>query len=265
MDLKTALAAMVRSSHAYLSIKSLPRRIGLCFHELEPTQHDAFRACINHLKDQGYRAVGPEEFVNDRSDDRLMLISFDDNFRGWYTALDLFDELDIRATFYVNTLPMRDLATPETIQEFYDRIRHHGDRTPLTRSELTALHAAGHTVACHTRSHFNLGRLPRAQWGKEILEAKRELEDIIGASVSHFSWPYGMSRNFSNKLRTYCAGIGFETVAAATPGLLHICDIDPLNIPRTRWRLNSPLEQNLLDLRIDGRLFTATTGRSAIG
>jgi peptidoglycan/xylan/chitin deacetylase (PgdA/CDA1 family) len=265
MDIKSALFALIRSSHVYLSVKPLPRRIGLCFHELEAGQHGAFGAGITHLKGQGYRAVDPAEFVNDRSDERLMLIAFDDNFRGWYTALDLFDELKIRATFYINTLPMRDVAMPETIQEFYDRIRYHGDRTPLTRSELTALHTAGHTVACHTHSHFNLGRLPRALWDKEILEAKRELEDIIGESVRHFSWPFGMRRNFSNKLRTYCAGIGFETIAAATPGLLHISDFDPLNIQRTRWRLEAPLEQNLLDIRIDGRLFTAATGRSAIG
>lgn len=263
--MKSALFALIRSTHECLSVKPLPRRIGLCFHELEADQHGAFGAGITNLKDRGYRAVGPTAFINGHSDDLLMLITFDDNFRGWYTALDLFDELDIRATFYVNTLPIRDFTAPERIQEFYDRIRFTGDRTPLTRSELSALHAAGHTVACHTRSHFNLGRLPRALWDIEILDAKRELEDIIGESVRHFSWPYGMRRNFSNMLRAYCAEIGFETIAAATPGLLHTCEIDPLNIPRTRWRLNSPLEQNLLDLSIDGRLFAAATGRSAIG
>ncbi|MBI1383822.1 MAG: polysaccharide deacetylase family protein [Rhizobiales bacterium] len=266
--MKSAIFNLVRASHTLLAMRSLPRRLGLCFHELEPDQYPQFRAAIQYLKAHGYRCVTPAELVDDcdeEAGDRLLLVTFDDNYRCWHQALPLLDELDVQATFYVNTLPFRDLADAETITAYYDRNAFQRDRVPLTRRELVEIRASGHVIGCHTHSHFDLGRLPQIMWDSEIAQNKTMLENIIGEEVVDFSWPYGMRRNFNEDLRAYCASIGLKRIAASTPGLLHTTAIDPLNIPRTRWLLDKPLEHNLVDVRVDGRLFESITGRSAVG
>ena len=73
-----------------------------------------------------------------------------------------------------------------------------------------------------------------------------------------------MRRHFSTSLEAYCLAHGFETIAAAIPGLLYSRSDKPV-IHRTRWHLHNSLAENLVDLSIDGRLFEKLTGKSAIG
>ena len=264
-DVKSSIFSVVRETHSLTRLKPLPRKLGLCFHELEPDQYASFRAAMEFIQAHGYRSVDPTTFAASNDSERQMLVTFDDNYKSWHSALPLLKELGIHATFYINTLPVRDLASDKTIREFYDRIDFHRDRTPLSRGEIVDLVAAGHTIGAHTRSHYDLGKLPSALWDAEIKGCKQDLEEIIGEEVLHFSWPFGMRRNFPPALRKYCSEIGFATIAAGTPGLLHTKKVDPLNIQRTRWLFTRPLDHNLTDIRIDGRLFEAITGRSAIG
>jgi len=264
-DVKRALFSIVKSVHQHLRSKPLPDRLAIYFHELEPHQWDSFRVSISHLIEQGYSTVPASNFVQQNSYDRRLFISFDDNYRSWFTSLKLLDELGLKATFYVNTLPFRDTCDQDTISDYFDRIAHTGERTTLTRPELLEIAAAGHEIGCHTHSHPILSQLPRALWDAEIRDSKSLLEDMLQRDVAHFSYPYGMRRYFSDALRRYCVEIGFRTVASAIPGLQHQPTIDVLNIQRSGWRLNQSLAANLADLRVDGRWFESVTGRSAVG
>ena len=263
--MKRALFSLVRSAHRRLCSRPLPDRLAIYFHELELHQWDSFRNGILHIIEQGYCSVPVSGFVEQNSNDRRLFISFDDNFRSWNTSLKLLDELGLKATFYVNTLPFRDICDQNTISEYFDRIAHSGERITLTRSELLEIAAAGHEIGCHTHSHPNLSKLPRARWDKEIRDSKHVLEDILQREVADFSYPYGMRRYFSDALRRYCVDIGFRTIASAIPGLQHLPKIDFLNIHRSGWRLDETLSANLADLRVDGRWFESVSGRSPVG
>lgn len=262
---KRGLFDIVRKSHQVMGLKPLPRKLGIYFHALERHDWPAFYNGMSYLKQLGYRSVDALTFATDTTGDRLMYVSFDDNYRTWYEALSMFEELDITATFFTNTLPFRDIADDTTIADYFDRIAHHGDRTTMTRDELRALHAAGHRIGCHSHSHFQLSQLPSNVWEDEIVACRTRLEEIIGAPVDDFAFPFGMRRHFSDALRDYCRDMGFKTISAATPGLLQTGDIDPMNIPRTRWLLDKPVGDNIVDLQIDGQVFERLTGRSAIG
>ena len=61
-------------------------------------------------------------------------------------ALPLLERLGVTATFYVNTLPFRDVATPSQIWRFLSQVEHAGEQITLSRPELRAIHAAGHTA-----------------------------------------------------------------------------------------------------------------------
>ena len=64
-----------------------------------------------------------------------------------------------------------------------------------------------------------LAALPAAEARKDIRTSKQLLEDLLGEEVTHFSYPYGMRRHFTENLRGFCRDIGFHTIANAIPGM----------------------------------------------
>ena len=263
--LKSAVQSGIRFAHGLVGQRALETRIALYFHQLEAEHWDEFRACVSYFKERSYRFVTPSEFLAASPSDHCLFLSFDDNFRSWHQALGILRDLAVTATFNVNTLPFRDVAPPAEVERYLRRLRHPLSRQTLSLEELKAIHAAGHTIGCHSHSHFVLSQLPRALWDEEIASSRHCLEGILGVPVTDFSWPYGMRGHFSSELRSYCSGIGFKTLANAIPGCQSIAGRDPLNIFRTGWRFDVPLEHNLTNLRINGRLYAALTGRSVIG
>lgn len=259
------IQSTIRAAHAALLAKPLADDLAIYFHELEPRHWGEFRDGIAALLAVGYLPVTPDGLVAPGTGGKRLFVSFDDNFRNWHRALPLLADLGLAATFYVNTLPFRDTASAAEIGAYFDRLAVSHDRQTLSRAELAEMHAGGHTIGCHSHSHFMLARLPRSAWPAEIGDSRRALEDIIGAAVDHFSWPYGMRRHFSEALRAYCKEIGFKTIANAIPGCQLSAGADPMNIFRTVWRLDLPLSHNLTNLRIDGRLYATLLGRSVIG
>ena len=261
--MKTFGLAVVREMHRRFSSKPLPDRVSVLFHELERPQWRAFTELIEYFSGQGYRCVDAHEFVWGQGPDKRLFVSFDDNHRSWHEALPLLERTGTRATFYVNTLPFRDTASPAEIESYFDRIRFHGKRAPLSRQELRELAQAGHDIGCHSHSHFVLSDLRKDQWDAELRASKARLEEIVDRPVRHFAFPFGMPRHFSQPLRAYCAAIGFETIAAAVVGHQVVAAADALNLQRTSVSLSDVLPKTLVRLRIDGRLFTRITGRSA--
>ncbi len=81
--------------------------------------------------------------------------------------LDLLDEADVRATFFV--LGMQASRTPDLIREVARR---------------------GHEIASHGWSHRFIYRQPPAEFRDELRRSKRLLEDIAGRRVDGFRAPF---------------------------------------------------------------------------
>lgn len=260
--MKKELQGMIRSFHLSFFDRGLPRQIAFCLHSLEVRHHAAFRECVSALRNEGYSFVNPSQLVQPGPAKRVN-ISFDDNYKSWFDSLPLFEELNLKVTFYVNTVALRDRVDASAIEVYYDRLQFYGERVPLSTGELRALASAGHTVATHTHSHHILTSLPLAQAKLEIREGKQQLERILGGPVGHFAFPFGMRACFSEELREYCRELGFETVANAIPGRQHRPQT-AFDLNRSVWNFERPLEYNLANLRADGALFERLTGRSAV-
>ena len=260
--MKRLTQSVVRKLHSLCLDRGLRNQLSIYFHTLEPADYSAFRELVGFFASSGYEFVDPDRFLEGASSRRVML-SFDDNYRAWYEALALFQDLKIQATFYVNTGPMRERATPEEIGDYFERICHQGEKVPLSSTELGEMARAGHTIGCHTRAHFRLTALSPERAQAEISSGKTDLEQILGQAVVHFSYPFGMRRHFNEDLRRYCHRIGLRTVAAAIPGMQHAPQ-SAAAIQRSPWDLQRSLEYNLTNLRIDGSLYARLTGRSAV-
>jgi peptidoglycan/xylan/chitin deacetylase (PgdA/CDA1 family) len=261
--IKSLLFGAIRSAHVVCCRRPLPRRLGIYAHSLEPAERDGLRTLVRALKERGYVFVLPAEFQ--RQDDRLVAyLSFDDNYASWHDSLGLLDELGIKVAFYLNVGPLRGEASEGEIARYFDRIVHGGDRRSLSRDEVLDLHRSGHVIGSHTEWHDPLRTLAFPDACRSIQRGKERLEDLLGSEVPHFAYPFGMPRHFSADLEAFCRSIGIATVAAATPGLQYATRMEG-RINRTPCRLHRSVSYQLNDFRIDGRLFTALTGRSAVG
>ena len=67
-----------------------------------------------------------------------------------------------------------------------------GVQKPLmTPAQLRACHEGGMEIGAHTRSHPYLTQCNDAQLHDEIAGSKADLEDVLGAPVTQFCYPYG--------------------------------------------------------------------------
>jgi glycosyltransferase involved in cell wall biosynthesis/peptidoglycan/xylan/chitin deacetylase (PgdA/CDA1 family) len=263
--IKGPAVSVVRGFHRHFMSRPLPDRIAIYMHELEPADLAALDDGITTLRTLGYRTVTMDEYVTPGTQGKILTVSFDDNYASWHRSLPALDAMGLKATFYVNTLPFRDICPPGEIDRYFDRLDFSGERVPLSRRELQEISAAGHVIGSHSHSHVMLAGLERASWHREIAAPKALLEDLIGQTVVHFSWPYGMPRHMTEAQRDYALSAGYRTLAAATPAMLHRPRLEPRAVQRSGWSRHSTREANLAALAIDGRAFTRITGRSVIG
>jgi peptidoglycan/xylan/chitin deacetylase (PgdA/CDA1 family) len=256
------IQSLIRRVHVALLSRPLPRRVALYIHQIDDNRWPAFRAMVNHFQEAGYRFVDPNAFPE--AEDRVAFLSFDDNYRSCWKALPVLERLGVSATFYVNTCALRNRASRTEIDAYFDRLHFTCERLPLSVAELREIAAAGHVIGAHGHSHCMLAALPPAKARDDIATSKWLLEDLLDQEVAHFSYPYGMRRHFNEDLRAFCRDLGFRTIANAIPGM-QFTPPTADRIQRSLWRLDAPLEVNLENLCIDGRLFERLTGRSPVG
>jgi peptidoglycan/xylan/chitin deacetylase (PgdA/CDA1 family) len=253
------LRAAIGAFHRTFLRRPLPDKLALYLHSLNGYT-STVEQFMRRFSDLGYDFVGPDEFLF-RSG-RIIMLSFDDNYRSWYTGLTMFERLGAKVTFYVNTFPFRDRASNDDLSWFFSRISAAPEPT-LSAGELRCIAEAGHTIGAHTHTHPNLRAIPFDRAKDEIRTSKSILEDLLGGPVTHFAYPFGMRRHFSGRLRQYCFEIGFKTIATGLPAMQHVRPQGGV-IHRSIIMLDLPFERYIEDLCVDGRIFERVTGRNPV-
>ena len=111
--------------------------------------------------------------------------------------------------------------------------------------ELRELGDAGHEVGCHSWSHRELPDVPDEELGRELLDSRRWLEDVVGRRVVTFAYPRGAydERSVAIVRREYESAVtirrGFchSGVDRALLPRLGIHDDVSRTVSRLRWRL----------------------------
>jgi len=264
MKIKKEILKLIRYSHLLFAKKIMPNNISILFHNIEEVNLPAFIKILHYFQDLGYKTTDPYTYQKS-NDEKKLFISFDDNYKNWLNISEILNKNNCQAVFYITTSVLSDKASGLILKNYFNRINYYKDDRTLSSKDIQSMvFNYNQIIGGHTVNHYDLSKISLTTAKNEILQNKNDLEEIIGEEIYHFSFPFGMRRNFNNVLREYCKEIGYESICNGIPGLLYE-EIDIYDINRTGWNFNKDFKYNLDNLRIQGKLFEKITGRSAIG
>ncbi len=169
--------------------------------------------CVKHLEVVDLAEV--QRRVRDRdSKDRAVTFTFDDGYRDNFDfAIPLLIERGVPCTYFVTTSHIRDqIAFPHDEQA----------GRPLaanTVAQLREMSDAGIEIGCHTRHHVDFNKVrDRKTIRAEIIDAKYELEQMIGREVRYFAFPYGLPEQLRQAAIEAVAEAGFLGFCSAYGG-----------------------------------------------
>jgi peptidoglycan/xylan/chitin deacetylase (PgdA/CDA1 family) len=135
-----------------------------------------FRSQMQWLRQTGRRGMSVSEalaFASQDGDDQPgVTVTFDDGCESDLTAAAvILRKAGFSATFYVT-------------------VGFLGQRGYMNSTQLKEL-ASGFEVGCHSMTHAYLTDLDERGMQREVVEAKAQLEELLGKPVKHFSCPGG--------------------------------------------------------------------------
>lgn len=127
-----------------------------------------------------------------------VVITFDDGCEtDWLLAAPSLKERGFGATFFV-------------VSRWIGRRAGY-----LKRAQLRALAAEGFEVGSHSATHAYLSELDGSSLRREIVDSKREIEDIVGRQVVHLSCPGG---RWNRRVSRVAREAGYDGVATSRIG-----------------------------------------------
>lgn len=122
-------------------------------------------------------------------------------FKGWFFV----------PSHFLNVAPRRQRIFAARHHLYYGPDEYPGQRIALDWAELRAAHARGHLVACHSRNHTALSPdTPDDVLHDEIVVAKEELEQGLGAPVDTFCYLYGAEYGLNPRADALLIEAGFR-------------------------------------------------------
>ena len=175
---------------------------------------------LSQLARWGFSPADPSEFPA-LSSERTYLLTFDDAYTDVAeNALPVMEDFGARGMVFPVT---GFLGRKPTWDVTWGTSGRHMDR-----AQLRELASGGWEIGSHSVTHPDLRRLDDRTLGAELLDSKKTLEDITGAGVFCFSYPFG---RFNTRVRDAVAAAGYRVAFTMRrgPGLGWT---DPLAIPR---------------------------------
>ncbi|KRG16557.1 polysaccharide deacetylase family protein [Lederbergia galactosidilytica] len=126
---------------------------------------------------------------------KVLTMSYDDGKAADRKLVEVFNRNGIKGTFHLNS-----------------GLLGKGDRIGL--EEIKAVYA-GHEVSAHTVTHPTIARSPKEALLEEILEDRKDLENIVGYTVRGLSYPNGSYNQYIKELLPYL-GIEYARTVHST-------------------------------------------------
>ncbi len=216
----------------------LPAPPGTAYRGL--TVHPAdFRRQMVWLRRLGYRGRSMRDLLphlQRDSSEKIVGITFDDGYRNVYRhALPVLLELGFTATNYI-------VARQVGGSNVWDAPKGIPPSPLMSASEIQGWHDAGLEIGSHTLDHVHLPELSPELANYQIQRSKREIEQMLGADVTAFCYPYG---DESPEIRRMTRHAGYASATTTARGLAR-ADDDVFGLPRVTVSRSTNLVRFLL-------------------
>lgn len=159
----------------------------LCFHRIEDDSKSVynvkpadFAADIKMLADSGYHSISPAQLYdylvyNKTLPSKPVIISFDDaRVEGATIAAPILEKYGFRGVFFIMTIT-------------------YNKKNYMTTEQIAQLAKAGHTIGLHSWDHTMVTKYKTAaDWQKQVVAPKAQLEKIVGKPVEYWAYPDGI-------------------------------------------------------------------------
>lgn len=142
-----------------------------------------------------------------------------EGFRNHYDVmLPILDKYEFTGWFYLPSFFM-DVPVEEQVEfsekhelDTTDRSMYPDGRIAMNWDEVRDI-ASRHEICCHSGTHFEITKeTPDEDMQREIVEAKKHLEEKIGREVQVFCWLYGEEYNYNTRAHKYLKEAGYKYV-----------------------------------------------------
>ncbi|HXH48592.1 MAG TPA: polysaccharide deacetylase family protein [Terriglobia bacterium] len=183
---------------------------------------ERFTRFMEWLKSAGYASALPVDWDKRPANNRRVILTFDDAYDDFMTnAFPVLERLGFTATVFV--VVDRIGKTND-----WDEARGFKSRRLLSLDQIRELHRHGVHFGSHTLTHPWLTGAADHDLEREVRDSKLKLEDLLGAEVSSFAYPWGVA---DMRVRSAVARAGYKVAMTTQEGLNW--SEDPLALKRT--------------------------------
>jgi peptidoglycan/xylan/chitin deacetylase (PgdA/CDA1 family) len=154
---------------------------------------ESFRSQMRWLVQNGWRGLSVGEALGYPSRNSVAITFDDGSETDLITAAPILKENGLNATFYVTAGFV-------------------GNSGYMSSAQLRQLHALGFEIGCHSMTHAYLDDLEHPVLRREIFDAGKKLEDMIGGKIEHFSCPGG---RYDDRTRNLAREAGYRSLATS--------------------------------------------------
>lgn len=138
-------------------------------------------------------------------------------------TLEAVSGIETHVTFDDGNVSDYDLGLPALLAhrrsgKFFVLAGRIGQKGYLSADQIREMAAAGMEIGTHGHGHVDWRRLDAAGRQLELVDARRKIEDILGAPVTSASLPFG---GFDRQLLQRLKSLGYERVFTSSTGLAY--------------------------------------------
>ena len=230
IKIKKYIQKIIRKINIILFKKNLPNKISIYFHDVKEREIKDIKLIIKFFKYSGYEFCNIDYFnKNLENDKKLIALTFDDGFQSWTELMNLFENENVKSTFFLNTIFFEENPN---LNRFYKNINSTGEEELITSDDLNTIIKYGHEIGSHTHTHRTLSQLNKVEFVEEIEINMKFLKN-------------------------------FEAVCFGEPGTLFNHKAN--QIQRYPWLSNLEFHENIVNISTNTHFFNTLTKRSGLG